>query len=166
MERRIFAILLYMKKWWTLVAVLLIIIVVGTVVLVVVPAPTANAPTTGTVNQPATSTPNTLADLIVVDSPKSGATIASPLTVTGKARGNWYFEASFPVKLKDAVGTVIAQGPAKAQGDWMTSNFVPFTITLTYPAQPAGSQGTLVLLNDNPSGDPAKQKELDIPVMF
>jgi hypothetical protein len=155
-----------MTKWWTLVAVLLIIIVVGTVVLVVVPAPTANAPTTGTVNQPATTTPNPLADLIVVDAPKSGAIVASPLTVTGKARGSWYFEASFPVKLKDASGTVIAERPAQAQGDWMTTDFVPFTITLTYPAQTAGSGGTLVLMNDNPSGDPDKQKELDIPVVF
>jgi hypothetical protein len=151
-----------MKKWWTLVAVLLVIIVVGTIVLVVVPAPTANAPTTGNVNTPV----NPLADTIVVDAPKQGAKITSPLTVTGRARGSFYFEASFPVKLKNASGTVIAQGPAQAQSDWMTSDFVPFTTTLTFPAQPAGSTGTLVLLNDNPSGDPAKQLELDIPVQF
>jgi hypothetical protein len=159
-----------MKKWWMLVAVLLVIIIIGVIILVVVPANTANAPTTTTDNSQATTTPvttpNPLADLIVVDTPTSGAAIASPLVVTGKARGTFYFEASFPVKLKNASGSVIAQAPAQAQSDWMTADFVPFKVTLTFPAQPAGSKGTLVLMNDNPSGDPAKQLELDIPVTF
>ncbi len=161
-----------MKKWWILVAVLLIIIIVGTAMLVLIPAPMAQAPTTATVNTPvttATTTPvaaNSLADTIVVDTPKQGASVTSPLTITGKARGTFYFEASFPIKLKDANGKVLAQGTAKAQGNWATQNFVPFTAKLAF-AQPApGSKGTLVLMNDNPSGDPTKQKELDIPVIF
>jgi hypothetical protein len=33
--------------------------------------------------------------------------------------------------LKDAQGNVIAQDHISAQGDWMTSDFVPFTATLS-----------------------------------
>ena len=88
------------------------------------------------------------------------------LRVTGKARGGWYFEASFPVQIKNASGTVIAEGPAQAQGEWMTQDYVPFKITLSFPAQAAGSKGTVVLRNDNPSGLPENDKSLEIPVTF
>jgi hypothetical protein len=104
-------------------------------------------------------------DMIEVDAPLSGDTITSPLTVTGKARGNWYFEASFPIELKDGNGTVIATGVGQAQGDWMTTDWVPFTATLTYTA-PATENGTLVLHNDNPSGLPENDKNVEIPVVF
>jgi hypothetical protein len=89
---------------------------------------------------------------INVSTPTIGATITSPLAISGEARGPWYFEASFPVLLKDASGNTIAQGVAQAQGDWMTTNFVPFTASLSFPPQPAGSNGTLVLMKDDPSG--------------
>ncbi len=126
-----------MKKGWVLVLTLFLIIIIGLVVLVVLPASTANAPTGA--NTTATTTPDTTnpyADELQVDVIKSGSKVASPLTVTGKARG-WYFEASFPVKLLDANGIVLAQGPA-----------------------------TLVLMNDNPSGLPENQKEVSTPVTF
>jgi hypothetical protein len=104
-------------------------------------------------------------DLITVDSPRPNDTIKSPLTITGKARGNWYFEASFPVKLTDADGNVLASAPAQAKGDWMTTEFVPFTVTLTF-ATPTSATGTLNLLKDNPSGLPEKDDALYIPVNF
>jgi hypothetical protein len=105
------------------------------------------------------------ADLIKVTTPQPNAKVASPLTVTGQARGNWYFEASFPVKLYDANGTLLAQKPAQAQGDWMTTNFVPFTVTLTF-AKPATATGVLVLEKDNPSGLPQNDDKIEIPVTF
>ena len=104
-------------------------------------------------------------DLIKVDAPKANAVIASPLTITGQARGMWYFEASFPVRLEDANGTVLAQVPAQAQGEWMTENFVPFKVILTFPT-PLTETGTLVVHNDNPSGLPENDKEIRIPVQF
>lgn len=140
-----------------------VLIVIAAILLIVIPAPkTAVAPTDGV----ATTSPASIPDLIVVTTPLPQAKVSSPLTVSGEARGNWYFEASAPYLLKDASGAVIAQGHIDAQGDWMTTNFVPFTATLTFPSQPAGSSGTLILKNDNPSGDPSKQKELDISVQF
>lgn len=105
------------------------------------------------------------ADLIVLDSPVSGATITSPLTLTGKARGYWYFEASFPIELRDAQGNVVASAVAQADGDWMTEDFVNFTATLNFT--PIGNQpGLLVLKKDNPSGEPALDDQLEIPVLY
>ena len=105
------------------------------------------------------------ADLIQVDAPQAGAVVTSPLIVRGKARGTWYFEASFPVRLLDANGVELAVVPAQAQGDWMTTEFVPFVVTLTF-APPATKTGTLILQNDNPSGLPENAKEIRIKVKF
>lgn len=119
----------------------------------------------------ATPTPSVVAtpfadDTVRITSPLPGAKVSSPLTVTGEVKGSWYFEASFPVKLTTASGVVLAQAPAHALSNWMTADFVPFTVTLTFPAQPAGSLGHLILKNDNPSGDPARDQSRDILVHF
>lgn len=104
-------------------------------------------------------------DRIRVITPAAGQLTTSPLTVTGEARGNWYFEASFPVKLLDANGNVIVSHYATAQGEWMTAEFVPFMSTLTF-ATPATATGTLVLEKDNPSGLPEHDASVRIPVRF
>lgn len=150
------------KNQWVVVAILAILIVLGLFVLIFLPS-RGNEPAQ---NPPIGPTYATIDNLIAVDAPSKNATVSSPLIISGTARGAWYFEASAPVELRDASGKVIAQGHIDAQGDWMTEDFVPFKATLTFAAQPAGSAGMLVLKNDNPSGDPARQKELDIPVTF
>lgn len=104
-------------------------------------------------------------DLIRVANIEPNQIIKSPLTVKGEARGTWYFEASFPVKLLDANGKVLIQAPAQAQGEWMTNDFVPFEIKLTF-AKPTTATGVLVLEKDNPSGLPEHADELRIPVKF
>ncbi len=104
-------------------------------------------------------------DLIRVTSPKPGDIVKSPLTVTGFARGNWYFEASFPVRLEDGNGKVLAQHYAQAEGDWMTTEFVPFKSTFAFDT-PTSPTGTLVLMKDNPSGLPEHDDELRILVRF
>ena len=102
-------------------------------------------------------------DLIRISNPRPNQTIESPITITGEARGFWFFEASFPVKLLDGDGNIIASGIAQAEGEWMTENFVPFKAELTFP-QPTTSNGTLVLEKDNPSGLPENADELRVPV--
>ncbi|HTM67858.1 MAG TPA: Gmad2 immunoglobulin-like domain-containing protein [Candidatus Binatia bacterium] len=104
-------------------------------------------------------------DMVRVTSPRSGDLVASPLAVSGEARGTWYFEATFPVKLLDADGKVVATGSAQAQGDWMTRDFVPFKATLTFP-KPATATGTLVLEKDNPSGLAENAASVSVPVRF
>lgn len=105
-------------------------------------------------------------NLIRVASPRRNAAIASPLRVLGEARGTWYFEASFPVELLDQNGKRIAIQPAQAKGEWMTTEFVPFEVTLTFSAQPTGGTGTLILRKDNPSGLPEHDDALTIPITF
>lgn len=105
-------------------------------------------------------------DRIRVEMPQPGGRITSPLAVKGAARGTWYFEASFPVELRAYDGTVLAQVPAQAQGEWMTEEFVPFSVTLTFPAQPAGSTGVLILHKDNPSGEARFDDRVVLPVLF
>jgi hypothetical protein len=108
-----------------------------------------------------------VSNLIQVDAPKPDNIITDghPLTITGKARGSWYFEGSFPVKLLDASGSVIAQSPAQAEGNWMTEDFVPFKATLNFDL-PGSWTGTLLIQNDNPSGLPQNTKEIRIPIRF
>ncbi|HTK05397.1 MAG TPA: Gmad2 immunoglobulin-like domain-containing protein [Candidatus Eisenbacteria bacterium] len=104
-------------------------------------------------------------DMIRVTSPRKDQLVSSPLSITGEARGTWYFEASFPVKLLDANGKVLATAAAQAQGDWMTKDFVPFKAVLEFPA-PATATGTLVLEKDNPSGLPENAASVSVAVRF
>lgn len=110
---------------------------------------------------------NATADDIVVDNITiENNVIASPLTITGEARGWWYFEASFPIVLTDWDGLIIAEGFATAQDEWMTEDLVPFSATLTFEKPFYGERGTLILKRDNPSGLPEHDASLEIPVRF
>ena len=82
------------------------------------PATTSTTPTP----TPTSTAPFSKDDLIQVDSSFASTTFVSPMTVTGTARGGWYFEASFPVELRDGNGSLLASSVAQAQGDWMTTN--------------------------------------------
>lgn len=104
-------------------------------------------------------------DSLRVDTPQPGQTVSSPLVVRGSARGPWYFEANFPVALLDGHGQRLAQSHATAQGEWMTTDWVPFSASLTF-ATPTTATGTLVLENANPSGDPATAQRRRIEVRF
>lgn len=130
----------------------------------------AKVPAVAPVAEQPTVFVNPKADLITVESPIPNSEVANTFTVTGKARGNWFFEASFPIFLTDWDGKIIAQGIAKAQGDWMTSEFVPFTAELSYKASDISGQyskkGTLILKKDNPSGLPEHDDVLEIPVLL
>lgn len=107
-------------------------------------------------------------DSIRLNTPRPNQTISSPLTITGVARGTWYFEADFPVMLTDWDGKIIAQGVAQAKDNWMTTDFVPFEATLTFTsdANAYSNRGTLILRKDNPSGLPENDDALEIPVVF
>ncbi|MCY1383172.1 hypothetical protein D9M69_712710 [compost metagenome] len=93
-------------------------------------------------------------------------TVASPLAISGEIPGNWSFEASFPIVLLDPARKIIGQTTAALDGEWMTSNYVPFTATLTFEAPSAGGSGILTLRKDNPSGLPENDDAIEIPVTF
>ncbi len=109
--------------------------------------------------------PAAIPDVIELRTPLPDAILMSPLTLEGRARGLWFFEASFPVYLLDAKGDTIAAIPAHATGEWMTQAFVPYRATLSF-TPPASQTGTLILAKDNPSGLPEHAAELRIPIRF
>jgi len=102
---------------------------------------------------------------VTVTSLQPNQTVISPIMIQGQAKGSWYFEAVFPIKLMDEQGTVLGQTQAQATSDWMTDAFVPFTAELAYQAA-ATSSGWLVFNNDNPSGLPENSKEFKLPVLI
>lgn len=134
-------------------------------------SPNPNVPATNTPATTPTPTPAPAAQVtyknasttrIQVTTPAPGVTLPSTFTVTGKAVGGWYFEASFPYEVQDANGKKIAEGPVQAQGDWMTPEFVPFTLQITVPNYKG--KAALILHNDNPSGLPENAASISIPV--
>ena len=88
----------------------------------------------------------------------------SPVTVKGKARGTWFFEASLPVLVTDSHNNVIASAAAQADGEWMTTEYVDFSVTIPFSTnQPFGF---IVIKKDNPSGLPENDAQIKIPVTF
>lgn len=111
---------------------------------------------------------------IVVDEPRPFEVVTSPLIVKGKARGTWYFEASFPIVLTDWDGKIIAEHYAEANGEWMTTDLVPFEGMLDFESpvfegadkDHFSRRGYLILKKDNPSGLPEHDDALEIPILF
>jgi hypothetical protein len=104
-----------------------------------------------------------------VTSPTSGATTTSPLTVTGVAPNDWYFEAVFEGVLLDAEGNVLVEAAAQAQSDWTKPGPVPFRAVFAYSVD-APQTGTVVLTEDQTGkgedGDDAPVREVRIPVVL
>lgn len=102
---------------------------------------------------------------INVSFPKSGQAVQSPLAVEGEARGGWFFEASFPIKILDEAGNVLATSYVQATKDWMTEDFVSFKGEISFVSKNRGN-GFLVLAKDNPSGLPENDKEIRLPIIL
>ena len=98
--------------------------------------------------------------------PKENQEVTSPIKISGKAQGNWFFEAIFPIKLVDSGGNIISTGQAQAIGDWATSSFVDFSSEITYDNATSTGRAVLIFKNDNPSGDPARDKYFYLPVIL
>ncbi len=104
-------------------------------------------------------------DLIKIDNPRPNQSIENPLFIRGEARGFWFFENSFPVKLFDDNGFLLGLMPVQSSADWMTEDFVPFDAIFPFSV-PSTPKGILVLEKDNPSGLPENGDELIIPIQF
>lgn len=102
---------------------------------------------------------------VVLSTPMTGQIVSSPLTVSGKAKGNWFFEANIPVTLKDENGKILVQKGVQAQGEWMTTDYVNFTTVLEFE-QPTTQYGVLLIEKDNPSGLPENDASYAVPVRF
>jgi hypothetical protein len=91
--------------------------------------------------------------------------IENPVLIEGKARGVWFFEASFPIEIQDEKGNILGRGIAQASSDWMTENFVPFTARIEFQKGDTKT-GKIIFKKDNPSGDPARDDSFVLPVSF
>jgi hypothetical protein len=104
-------------------------------------------------------------DLIRTSTPRPNSVISSPLQVKGEARGFWFFEGDFPIRLLDDDGNELGIGFVSAKSDWMTEDFVGFEGKLEFET-PITEKGTLILEKDNPSGLPEHADQLMVPVRF
>jgi hypothetical protein len=104
-------------------------------------------------------------DLIVVENPKAEEEINSPLFISGKARGYWFFEGSFPIELVDENNNLISSTIAQAKEEWMTEEFVPFEAYLNFSNHKT-RKGFLIFKKDNPSGMKEYDDEIKVPIIF
>ncbi|MBI4708981.1 MAG: GerMN domain-containing protein [Candidatus Portnoybacteria bacterium] len=121
--------------------------------------PSAQKPT-----EPCNGAPNIEPDVILT-SPQPNQVIQNPLIVEGKAKGAWFFEASFPIRILDAQGNEIEASFVQATEDWMQAGYVTFKGEIRFPPSLTG-EGTLLLQKDNPSGLPENDKEFRVPIKF
>lgn len=114
------------------------------------------------------------AKTIIIEFPTTNQIISSPLIIKGRAKGNWFFEATFPVTLVDWDGRIIAESYVTAKDDWMTESFIPFEGKLEFknPSFPNtdvdhfSHRGTLIFRSANPSGLPEHQYYFELPIRF
>ncbi len=107
---------------------------------------------------------------IYVTMPNETEEITSPLVVKGRAPGNWFFEASAPVVLTNWDGLIIGQKYITAEGEWMTTDYVPFSgeIVFETPICEADycKRGSLILQKDNPSGESQFDDAVEMTIKF
>lgn len=109
---------------------------------------------------------------VIIDTPKPGASVTSPLKISGKIRGNWTFEANAPISIVDWDGKIVGEGHGTTKADWMTTDFVPFeaVVEFTRPVNVTkgtfSEHGTLIFKKDNPSGLPQNDAAVEIPIIF
>jgi hypothetical protein len=109
--------------------------------------------------------PVTYNNMIRVNHPITNTVVSNPLIITGEARGGWYFEGSFPVRIEDANGNILGQHYASAKGEWMSNEYVPFTSELIFRNSDTET-GILILSKDNPSDLREFDDEIKIPIRF
>jgi hypothetical protein len=117
------------------------------------------------INEEATTTDEIATTSIRLIDFKANQKIVSPLEIKGEARGSWFFEGSFPIRLVAENGVELGQTIAKADGEWMTNDFVEFEAKLDFKTATT-SKGILILERDNPSGLPDKAEQYMVPISF
>jgi germination protein M len=96
---------------------------------------------------------------ILVESPTLGATVKSPVRVTGTAN---VFEAVFSVNIVDGDGLVIADERVQASSGTGTRG--TFDVAITYPAGHAG-QGSLIVFEKS-AKDGSNVNVVEIPIVL
>lgn len=119
---------------------------------------------TNIINDNSTSTIVINSDSPVISNIIENQVLSSPIKIEGKARGNWFFEGSFPIDLIDGRDNLIGNAIAKADGEWMTTDYVNFTATLEYTKSTSTDSALLIFSKDNPSDNADLDESIYIPV--
>jgi hypothetical protein len=161
------------KTWGWIIAIILAVILLFIGFLTTTKnAQTPQQTATTTVSTPpppapqpkSTKDPNQpLSAKVSVTAPVENATVSHAFTVSGKAPGPWFFEAQFPVQVRDPSGKVVGRATGKAKGDWMTTKLVAFEAIMQVDGNYHGP-ATLILMKDNPSGLPENDDSVTIPI--
>ncbi|MBC7194143.1 MAG: hypothetical protein H5U37_00555 [Caldisericia bacterium] len=106
---------------------------------------------------------NDAKDTIIIDSPKPYQKIQNPLYIKGKAKGSFFFEGSFPVRIEDENGNVVITDHIETNENWMTENFVSFEKYLDINNINI-KRGFIVFEKANPSGIPENKFEIKVPI--
>lgn len=109
--------------------------------------------------------PATYKDFLIVEQPLGDSVIDSPVFISGKARGNWFFEAVLPVYLENQEGVTIATGYVEALDEWMSEEFVPFSGELTF-IHDKTEDGFLIFGKNNPSALSEFDDSFALPVVI
>jgi hypothetical protein len=99
-----------------------------------------------------------------IDQPLPRTQITSPMEISGRAPGTWFFEATMSAELRTVDGEIIEQTPLMSTNGWMTEEQVPFEGTMEFEIPPNVSDVILVIRAANPSGLDELERILRIPL--
>lgn len=161
--------MMFSRLWLFLVIILFIVIVVLSWVLFTTPRNALNPlpVATSTVAEPTThpgTPPEPLSAHVSMTSPQSGANVGHTFDIAGQAPGQWFFEAQFPIQVRDPQDNIVGRATGSAQGDWMTEKLVAFKAMMRIDDAYHGP-ATLILMKDNPSGLPENDDSVTIPIV-
>ena len=168
------ALMMQTRTWWTVIFGLfaVIVIMLGFMISLPIskPSPAIVVPATSTNSTNSEETPTSgsqkpLSSRVIVTTPQAKSTVGRTFTVAGVAPGPWFFEAQFPIQVRDVDGNVIGRTNGTAQGDWMTEKLVTFTATIQIDATYHGP-AKLILMKDNPSGMPENDDAIEVPIVI
>lgn len=108
---------------------------------------------------------NDAKDIIIIDSPKPYQKVQIPIFVKGKARGNFFFEGTFPIRIEDENGNLITTGNIMTKENWMSEDFVSFETYFNFDKKDL-KRGFIIFEKANPSGLKENKFEIKIPVYF
>jgi len=106
---------------------------------------------------------------VEIKSPLAGSTISDMLVVKGAIPGSWYFEANAHFRILNNTFKEIAVGNIQAMSDWMTTQRVPFDLTVPVTSLNYKGDATIIIESENVQGDEEgemKVKRIYIPVVI
>ena len=121
--------------------------------------------TEGVCETASTTKPSVVYDPKII-TPSENSKIKSPVMVSGKASGVWFFEGEFSAVVTDKNEKELGRGIMKAQGEWMTEKAVKFSGVVNFTNPNNVDSGFIILKKNNPSGRPENDMRYRISVLF